>query len=157
MKNFIQSSTFTKLITALGVLVAALLVFWLGTVVGYRQAEFSSRWAGHYADVFGTMHGPFAFPGFGRDADDINTTNGAIGTVMSVNLPTVAVKNPNEAEKVVLISPKTVIRKFRAAGTTTDIRTGDFLVTVGTPDDDGRIVATFVRIMPPMPTTTPVR
>ena len=154
MKTFIEASWFSKLIAVLAGLVAALAIFWLGTIVGYRQAEFSSRWAGHYAEVFGDSHGPFAMPPIGPGADRLDSGNGAVGTVMSVNLPTIAVKNPNEAEKVIILSPQTVIRKFRGQGTTTDIHVGDFLVTVGSADEQGRIDASFVRVMPPNATSS---
>ncbi len=156
MKNFFETSIFTKLIVILGILAAALGIFWLGTVVGFRQAEYSSRWAGHYAEVFGGMRGPFSFgPGNigGQGGDTIASSNGAVGTVMAVTLPTIAVKGSDEAEKVIVLGPKTLIRKFRSDATTTDIQVGDFLMAVGTPDEAGRIAATFVRIAPAMPTS----
>ncbi|MDB5238868.1 MAG: hypothetical protein JWO00_203 [Candidatus Parcubacteria bacterium] len=154
MKTFMESSWFNKLIAVFGILVVALAIFWLGTVVGSRHAEFSSRWSNHYAENFGGMRSPFAMPsGSGSPGDDrLDASNGAVGTVMSVNLPNIAVKNQSEAEKVIVVGSTTIIRKMRSPATVTDIRVGDFLVTVGTPDDQGRIVATFVRIMP-----TPLR
>ncbi len=155
MKTFFESSTFTKLIVILSGLLAALVIFWLGTIVGFRQAEYSSRWTGHYAEVFGGMHSPFGSGfGAGQGSDNLVSGNGASGTVLAVSLPTFAVKNSNEAEKVIVLGSNTVIRKLRSPATTTDIHAGDFVITVGTPDDQGRIAASFVRIMPQMATTT---
>jgi hypothetical protein len=148
MKDFLQSSSFSRMISVLGILLAALVIFWAGTAVGYRQAEFSYRWSNHYTDVFGGGS-PFAFR---PDADDLAAANGAAGKVVAVNLPQVTVKNPDQAEKVILISPATVIRRLHAVATTTDIRPGDVLIAIGSPDAEGRIVATFVRLMPPPPT-----
>lgn len=151
-----ESAVVTKLIVVLAGLAAALGIFWLGTIVGFRQAEFSSRWAGHYSEVFSGMRSPFSFGSGGmmQGSDVLVTGNGAIGTVTAVSLPTLVVKNPNEAEKVVTIGAQTVIRKFRSAATSTDIHQGDFITVIGTPDDQGRIKATFIRIMPPPPSGT---
>src|SRR4051812_30131119 len=124
MKNLFESSLFTKLTAVLGILVVAFALFWLGTIVGFRQAAYSSRWAGNYAEVFGGDRSPFTFSTKGMGGgmmggDHIMSSNGAVGTVMAVHLPTFAVKGLNEAEKVVIVSPQTVIRKFRAPASST--------------------------------------
>jgi len=135
------------MISILGILLAALVIFWAGTAVGYRQAGFSYRWSNHYAEVFGGSS-PFSFR---PDTDDLSAPNGAAGMIVAVHLPEVTVKDPDQAEKVILISSNTVIRRFHGIATTSDIRTGDVLTAIGEPDSEGRIVATFVRLVPPPP------
>ena len=152
MKDFLQSSLFTRLVTILGILLVALVIFGAGMSVGYNKAQFSSDWSNHYSDMFGGMRSPFAVT---PDSDDISAANGAAGTVIAVNLPTIAVKGQNEVEKIIVIGPSTVIRQFRSPATTTDIHVGDTLIGIGEPDSEGRIVATFVRLIPPPPQQQP--
>ncbi len=144
-----QSAKFTRLIAVLGILVIALAIFWAGMAVGYRQAQFSSRWGDHYRETFGGPSSPFMMPFSVSDNDDIRTANGAAGQVIGINLPRIAVKGPDEAEKIVVLGSDTVIRRFRDPATTTDIALGDMMIAIGSPDEQGRIVATFVRIVPP--------
>jgi len=138
----------SRLIAALGILLVALIVFWAGTAVGYRQAEFSYRWGSHYQDAFAGPGGPFAFR---ADPDALDAAHGASGTVIGINPPVIAVKRGSEAEKVVVIGPATAIRRLRSQATTTDIHVGDMVIAIGEPDQDGRIVATLIRILPPPP------
>lgn len=153
MKEFLQSPLFDKLIRALGALLIALIVFAAGVMVGYRKAEFSYHWETHYADMFGGSASPFAITG---DTDDnVPTSHGAFGQVVAVDLPTLTVKGPREAEKIIIIGPDTAIRRFRNSASTTDISVGQSVVVIGTPDDEGRIEATLIRIMPPEATGTP--
>lgn len=148
MKEIIRSSLLTRIIIILGALLIVLIIFGAGMAVGYRKAQFTSDWGNHYTDMFGGMRSPFAI---NPDADEISSADGAAGKVVAVNLPTVAVKGPNEVEKVIVIGPATVIRQFRDPATTTDIHIGDTLIGIGEPDSQGRIVATFVRLIPPPP------
>jgi len=149
MKEFMQSPLFDKLIWALGALLIALVIFAAGMMVGYRKAEFSFQWQTHYADMFGGEASPFAITG---DTDDnAPTSHGAFGQVVAVDMPTVTVKGPREAEKVIVIGPETAIRRFRGPATSTDIVVGESVVAIGEPDSQGRIMASLIRIMPPPP------
>jgi hypothetical protein len=52
----------------------------------------------------------------------------------------------------VLTNTDTQVRKFRDAAAVTDLKTDDFVVVIGSPDDSAEIVAKFIRILPPPPT-----
>lgn len=145
INDFLQSKKYSKLITALGILLSALVVFGAGVFVGYRKAEFSYHWSNNYYRDFGGPHSPF---GISDGDDNAPIPHGAFGTVIGVNLPTFAVKGPNEAEKVIIIGPQTVIRSLRNPATTTDIHTGQSVIIIGEPDSQGQINASFVRIVP---------
>ncbi|MEI6305029.1 MAG: hypothetical protein WCP09_03390 [Candidatus Taylorbacteria bacterium] len=144
-KEFVQSKHFSKIIYTIGGLLVALVIFQAGIFVGYRNAAFSISWdKAHY----GNARDPRSiFAPFGRDADDMNP-HGAIGEVISVKLPLVMVKGPSGNEAIILIGSTTSIRSMRNQASTSDIRIGEQLVTVGTPDDQGQIHATLIRIMP---------
>lgn len=144
-KDFLQSDKYSKLVTALGILLAVLVIFGAGVFVGYRKADFSYRWSDNYYRDFGGPNSPLGM----SDADDnAQTPHGAFGTVIGVNLPTFAVKGQNEAEKIIIVGPQTVIRTLRNSGTTTDIHVGQSVIIIGEPDDQGQIDASFVRIVP---------
>ncbi len=138
----------SRVIIVCSIVLVALVIFWAGTLVGYTKAQYSMRWGSHYAENFGGPRSPFGMMGMMRPSGDrVDAANGAAGTVIAVNLPTVAIKGPNEAEKVILIGNKTMIRRFRDQATSTDIHVGDMLVVIGTPNEQGQIAASFVRLM----------
>jgi len=136
---------FSRVTVVVATFLIVLIIFWAGTIVGHTQAQYSYRWSNHYADNFGGPRSPFAM--MRPDADHMDNANGAAGIVVAVNLPTIAVKGPNEVEKVIVIDPKTVIRRFRDLATSTDIRVGDMLVAIGSSNEQGQIAASFVRLM----------
>lgn len=151
INKFLQSEKYSRLVKTLGVLLAILVIFGAGIFVGYRKADFSNRWSSNYYRDFGVSHSPFG-PSVISDTDDnAPIPHGAFGTVIGVNLPTFAVKGPNEAEKVIVIGPRTIIRTMRNLGTTTDIKTGQSLIIIGEPDSQGQIDASFIRIVPAPP------
>ena len=153
LKDLMQSHTYSRLIALLAILVAALVVFWAGTVVGYRQAAFSHQWDDNYAMQFGGPRSPF---GMMSDGDDSTLSpHGAFGTVVGFNFPTMIVKGPSEAEKKITLNDSTVVRRFRSFATTTDIKPGETVVVIGEPDSQGGITASLIRIVPPQGSSTP--
>ncbi len=144
-KAFIGYSLVSRIIVVLAILLIGLIIFWAGAAVGWRQAQFSCGWDSHYAEVFGGPGSPFDIK---PDQDDISVANGAAGQVIAINFPVIAVKGPDQVEKAIVLEPKTVIRFGRRTATTSDISLGDVLVAIGSPDKSGRIIASFVRIMP---------
>ncbi|MDE1975399.1 MAG: hypothetical protein KGI49_02740 [Patescibacteria group bacterium] len=146
MKEFFGSSLVSRLIAVLGVLVAALIIFWAGTAVGYREASFSYAWDSSYARQFGGPHSPFMI---GPDIDDSSlNSHGAFGVVVGVRMPEFTVKGPTEAEKNIVVATGTVIRYFHSEASSTAISPGETVVVIGEPDSQGRIQASLVRIVP---------
>lgn len=80
--------------------------------------------------------------------DDLSASHGVSGRVVSLSLPTFIVAAPNNLEKTVVVSDKTIIRKFRDTVTQNDIQPDDFVVVLGEPEPTGEIEARFVRIAP---------
>ncbi len=141
------------MMTALGILIAVLLIFWAGTAVGYRQARFSDDWENSYAHQFGGPGSPFVAHG-GQD-DSFMSAHGAFGQVVGVRLPEIIVKGSSESEKTVMVNASTIIRRFRAAATTTDLATGETVIVIGEPDSQGTIQASLIRIVPAPPANMP--
>ncbi len=151
INHFLQSPKYSRIVSVLGMLLAALVIFGAGVFVGYRKADFSYRWSNSYYRDFGGPYSPFNM----SDADDnAPSAHGAFGTVIGVNLPSFAVQGPNEAEKVIIIGPQTIIRNMRNPATTTDIHMGQSVIIIGEPDNQGQIDASIIRIVPPPPMAT---
>lgn len=150
LKEFSRSKTFQGTLVGLGVAIVALLIFQAGMLVGYRKAAFSYRMGDNYYRAFGDRGPrPFQIPLRGGFSEAYS----AIGKVMSINLPTFVVTGPDEVEKVILISESTQIRRFDRTIKASDLKVGDFTVTLGSPNDDSQIEAKLIRILPPPPNT----
>jgi len=141
-----QSKIFKKVVLAIIILVIILFVFKAGMIVGERKAEFSNRWGDNYHRNFGGPRSGF-LNGFG-DKDFINA-NGTFGQVIKIDGQTIVIKGQSDAEKIVLIKDNTVIKRFRDTMKLTDIKTGDYAVVIGEPNDTGQIEANLIRLLPP--------
>lgn len=146
-KELFQSKKFTKTLCGVGVVVAVLFVFQAGVFVGYKKASFSHRWGDNYHRAFGERKhkGFFYKSAFQKD---FSVAHGSVGKIISISLPSITIEDSDNTEKIALISDKTIIRRFRETINPTDLRTNDFAVVIGSPDDQGRIEARLIRIMP---------
>lgn len=133
-----------------GILAVALLLgaFGLGVKVGYRKAHFSFQWADNYHRNFG---GPKQ--GWFRQFDDreFMDASGMMGQVLRAEGNILIVKGRDEAEKIILITDKTMLKRGRETLKITDLRVNDFVVVIGEPNDQGQIEAKLVRLMPAPP------
>lgn len=142
-----RSKTFRVALWAVGGLVVLLLVFQAGIFIGYRRAVFTFGGGENYYRAFDRRPGPLGVPRGG----DLFNAHGAAGKILSINLPTFIMEDRDGAERVILISDDTQIRKFRNDATPSDLRQNDFVVVIGSPDDKAEIQARLIRILPPPP------
>ncbi|MEI8249056.1 MAG: hypothetical protein WCG07_00995 [Candidatus Taylorbacteria bacterium] len=132
-----------------------ILIFGAGVFVGYHKARFSNTWDTNYTRGVGMMNrSPSLFAPFLNDADDVNP-HGTIGTIVSIKLPLIMVKGQSEAEKVIVVGSSTRIRVMHTIGSTDDLKVGEFITSIGNPNDQGQIEASFIRIMPISSSTVP--
>ncbi len=153
MKDLIQSKQFRSIIIILGVILALLCVFAGGMELGQRRAQFSYRFDKNYNQNFAGPHS--AFSPMRNNRDDMFNTHGAVGEIISLQLPNIVIKGTAEVEKSVIIDDKTNIRQMSGAATTSDLEVGKSVVVIGDPDDSGIIHASLIRITPPQPTVLP--
>lgn len=146
-KEFFQSKKFTKTLCGVSVAIAVLFVFQAGVFVGYKKASFSHRWGDNYHRAFGERKhkGAFYKGGFQKD---FSVAHGSVGKIISVSLPSITIEDSDDTEKIALLSDKTIIRRFRETISPTDLKMDDFVVVIGSPDDQGRIEASLIRLMP---------
>ncbi len=148
-KEMIRHPHTQKFLKILSVVLIAIFVFSLGMAVGFFKGQFSERWDKHYMEVLGGPRSPLSV--FSDRDDRAPTPHGTAGQIISYNNGQIMVKGPGDIEDVVIISPNTVIRQAHQQGTTTDIKSGSWITAIGLPDESGRLVASFIRIMPPPP------
>jgi hypothetical protein len=79
--------------------------------------------------------------------------NGAVGKIVSINLPTIVVASPDNIEKTINISDNTLIRQFRDTLNAKDLTVGEHVVVLGeiSNPDNGVIDAKLIRLIPPPP------
>lgn len=141
-----ESKNFRTVLLIIIIVVLALLIFQAGQAVGYRKAMFSNHLGENYYRAFGPrnidMYGMM-----GRDG--MPGGHGAVGKIVKVNLPSVVIEGPDNIEKEIIIEGQTLIRNADQAGTSTDLKTDDFVTVIGTPNENGQIQAKLIRVLPP--------
>jgi len=157
--KYFQSKTFKRIFCIVGILIIALVIFQAGMFVGFKKARGSYKWAENYERNFGGRfmeHGGkmggkkgfFPSMPMGAQRGDFQNSHGVVGRVIKVALPTFAVSDRDNIEKVVIIKNDTNIARFHETATSTDLKTNDSVVVIGTSNDNGQIEAKFIRIMP---------
>ncbi len=134
IKNFMQSRVFKMVLCGLGAVAVTLLIFQVGELVGYHRAKFSYQWGESY------------YRGFGRKS--FMGGHGALGKVIKIEADSIIVADKDKSEKSILVDKETEIRKFRETVQLVDLKLGDMVVVVGSPNEEGQIEAKLLRIMP---------
>ena len=151
-KNFkknLQSKQFKKIVISLCIAVIALMIFSVGMEVGYMKASFSYRFGDSYYKTFGagnTHINSAIIPGGLSDA------HGVSGKIVSLNLPNMIVADKDNTEKSVQLEKETVIRELRNTIQSSGLKTGDFVIVIGEPNEGSAIDAKFIRVIPEPPT-----
>ncbi|MFA5368980.1 MAG: hypothetical protein WC303_03235 [Candidatus Paceibacterota bacterium] len=150
--KFFQSKTFNAIILLVVALIVLLLVFRLGMMVGFKEANFSYKWGENYYRNFA---GPAKdFPNNMMGPDDFMDAHGVMGQIIKIDGSSVVIKDRHETEKVVVINDETVIKNLKQNLELNDLKEGNWIVVIGEPDDSGQISAKLLRILPPPPTNT---
>ncbi len=143
-KNFLQNKTFERILWGLSAVIIAGLIFQAGMEVGYYKASFSYRLGDEYHSIFGAR-GPI------QPGSEFTGAYGASGDILKINLPQIIIEGQNSVEETIVVSTSTIFRKMRDTISAGDLKTDDFVVVIGEPNNKGQIEAKLVRIMPPPP------
>lgn len=147
IKEIVKSKWFRRVVIVLSVLVIALLIFQLGQFVGFRRAQFSSRYGEmYYRDgFFDRRPGPIdEFHG-----KNFLMGNGITGRIIQISTSSLVVMGPDNLEKIISFTPQTPIHAFRGTILISELKINDVIVVIGTPDETGQINAKLIRILPP--------
>jgi hypothetical protein len=143
-----ESKTARNVLWIIGISIILLLVFKAGISVGFKKAEFSYRLGERYYRGFtGPRQG---FPADLKE-NDFLMSHGTFGSVISVSSSSLIVQDRNKAERVIILSDKTAIVKFRDTIKPENLKPNDQLVVVGSPNASGEIEAKLIRVLPPAP------
>lgn len=144
--DFFQSKKITQLLWVVVVCVMCMVIFTLGTLVGFRKARFSYQWGENY-------HRTFAGPrnGFLRDfsGKDFIGSNGIFGQIMKIDDSKLILKGRDDVENIVSVKENTTMKRFGDIIHIHDMAPNDYVVVIGDPNDLGQIEAKFIRVMPP--------
>jgi hypothetical protein len=140
------------IIVGLLAIVVLVLVFGLGVFVGEKKAKFSYHWAENYHRMFagpkagflGSLRMP-PFPPF----DEFIEGHGTFGEIIKIEGNNLVVKGRGSVEKVIVVTEKTVIKSGREDIKFSDLKIGDMIVIIGSPNDKGQIEAKLIRVFPP--------
>lgn len=150
IKKFAQSKRVKHVLYGITVFVAALIIFQAGIFVGYHRAAFSYRFGDNYERTFGMHRGEFhdgaGNPMFGGE---FSNAHGSVGKIVSIALPTLMIADRDGVEKVILLDDDTHIRQFRDELTPDQLKVGDMVIAIGSPNDKAQIEAKFIRLLPP--------
>jgi len=148
LNKFSQSKLLKGAICGIAAFIIILLAFGAGAVIGSRKADFSHRWSDNYHRNFAGPREGF-MKGFGNR--DFMDAHGIFGQIIKIDGSTLAISSRDNAEMIVLVDDKTVIRSLRETIKAGDLKVDDNIVVIGEPNSSGQIQAKLIRVMPPAP------
>jgi hypothetical protein len=158
MEKVVKSSYFKWTLIVIAALIVVMGAFRLGMMVGFRKANFAYSWDENYPRNFGGPRPGMMMGGFDRRDRDFGgfkpfndgrfmmNPHGAAGKIVSVASSTFAIKGEDNIEKTVIIGKDTSIVERRQDLSITDLKTGDEVMVLGDPNEQGQINAKFIRI-----------
>jgi hypothetical protein len=148
-KNQTKKDILKWILIGLGVFIIAALIFKAGMFVGAMKANFSFRWAEQYHKNFAGpragFFGDWRMPPFG----DFIEGHGTFGEIIKIEGNNLVVKGRENIEKIVLVNEKTVIKSGFKDIKISDLKVGDMIVIIGSPNEQGQIEAKLIRVFPP--------
>jgi hypothetical protein len=145
IKTVWKKSKVKWLVCTLGCIVVALLIFQAGMFFGFAKASFSFETGAQY---FRQMNGMPNDDFMGMNRQDFENSHGAIGKIVSINLPAIVVSGIDNIEKTIIIGTSTEIRQFKNSIEAKDLKVNDFVTVIGSPNNKAEVEAVLIRIMP---------
>ncbi|HTE48744.1 MAG TPA: hypothetical protein VK675_02465 [Candidatus Paceibacterota bacterium] len=152
IKNVFESKVSFRILCLIGIFIIALFIFVAGVTVGYHKASFGRAWGEHYYENFGLgdrQHGPS-----GTLMSQIGMMNyfptghGATGKIIKIEPPELIMQDKDNTEKIIIIKTDTRIREGSENVTIDELKINDFVVIIGTPNEQGQIEAKLIRAIP---------
>ncbi len=152
----IKSITPGKVVGMIIILAVILGTFQAGVFVGFSKASFRYNFGDNYYRNFGQPNGPIGrsmmkpLNDMGmRLLDERGGGHGTFGKIIKISLPNIVVLGPDNIEKIVLMGTTTTIHMNRTQITADNLVLDQDITVLGAPNENGEIVAKFIRIMPP--------
>lgn len=145
IKQIFGSASFSKALTLFGFLVLIIVVFQIGVLVGFKKAKFSFSMGENYARMFEKKEEKK----MRMFADRFPTSHGSAGKIIKIGEDSFVVEDREGIEKTIVFATSTMVKKFKESVSVQEIQAGDFVVVVGSPNEDSEIVAELIRVLPP--------
>jgi len=143
----IRSDVLKWIIIGLVVFAIIILIFSAGMFVGGMKAKFSYSWAENYHKNFAGPRDGFlgdwrSFPPPGGFIEG----HGTFGEVIKINDSDFVIKGQGDVEKLIIINQSTIIKRGMDTIKKEDLKIGDIVVVIGSPNGEGQIEAKLIRI-----------
>lgn len=126
--------------------------FQAGVFVGFHKASFLFKSGDNFYRAFGNRDDRL-INGMGKNGgmfrDELSGGHGTVGKIVKVNLPSVVVVGPDSIEKEVIVNENTNVHQLRETSSINNLSVDQFISVLGAPNDQGQIIARFIRIVPP--------
>jgi len=110
----------------------------MGVWVGRGQSEFSYKWAENYHKNFGPVRGMGGHGIFGS----------IIKVEVSGNSNILTIKAQNGAETAIITTERTIVLAGPQQLNVSDLKDGQIITVIGSPNQQGQIEAKLIRIFP---------
>ena len=136
------------IIIGLAGFVIVILIFGIGMFVGGMKARFSYRWAESYHKNFAGPRGGFLgdWRGLPPLPGEFIESHGTFGEIIKINDSDFIIKGQGDIEKVIIITEDTVIKKGMATIKKEELKIGNRVVVIGSPNEEGQIEAKLIRL-----------
>ena len=142
LEDKLFSPTGRWVLIGVGAVLGGLLIFHAGTVVGYNRAF---RFHGAPREFSVQMMG--GMPGFNLPQSFIPEGHGIVGVIQSAQGSLLTIAAPDGDLVPIYVSSSTQIRNDAGDASSSALMPQQSIVILGTPDDQGRINAQFIRIV----------
>ncbi len=143
-----KSKIFIAGAVILGIIILMLGSFAGGVFVGFHKAKFSCDWEKNYERNFmGSKRGGLISPMMRKfEGRDFRNAHGLAGTIISIMDNNIIVKDKDGKENTVAVTDKTLIKSRRDNLKLSDLKTDDQVVVMGSPDENGVVSASLIRV-----------
>lgn len=157
-KKFLRPDILKIIIAVLIILAVAVLIFGAGIKVGELKARYSYRWADNYHKNFAGPSRGFMMDGW-RDfaKEDFMEGHGIFGEIIKLNDKDFVIKSKKGTENIILLTQDTMVKKGIEGIEKGDLKVGDSVVVIGSPNEQGQIEAKLIRIFDTNENKTPFR
>lgn len=147
IKKITQSKVLIIVALIAGFIAILAFVFQVGVFVGFHKASFLFKNGDNFYKAYGNRDNRM-MGGMGMLKDELSGGHGAIGKIVKIELPNLVVLGPDNIEKIIITSTTTSVREARNEKSIGDLSLDNFITVLGTPNEQGQIVAKFIRILP---------
>ncbi len=168
MQELVESKKIKIAVAVVGFFLIVFISFAGGVVVGLHKAKFSYQWGQNYEKNFmgsvrgggrekeaggcvekmlgGCMGGGIKDMPRKIEGKNFRNAHGLAGTIISISDNNLIVKDRDNKESTITTTDKTLIKRGMDDFKIVDIKANDQIVVMGTPNDQGVVMAELIRV-----------